>query len=505
MIRSATTNDYLQKWNLPQEFVTKCAFIKWLQPTNDVDKTVEGGGHAPSSSRILLADTETVRIFDLNDPNWLATITGAASNLGKIANVAFGHNHNEILIFSDFGVKCTIWSLITSRGVEIRDPKYSVSQWYDFRPQTGHLALLTRAAARDVLILLSPGSQEVLRSAELSNVDAQEVKWSLDGHWIAIRDVASAGHKVQIYSADGHLFKTFSGIEDTSEIGLGVKCIEWCHSGTLLAGDYNGNIIVLSRRKFSPVTTLRHPSASINIPDISVWEEQIGNMNKLRSYKEAVQPASPPTSSTFAKATPPGQGISILAQNLDGTLLASKYDAIPSTAWIWSLQTGKTVAVLIHHSPIKQLSWHPAHSDLLMIRCATAEPVIHLWRCSWSQPLAVSLPLERASGRLEVHWLRNSHLQSFDILLSSPVQSIVSQISQAGDLITPEQSTTQVFGLSGSSPEDMFDEGNSLDLSPVKLEGAMGYGALNDSGDGFVMTGAVDDTFHHRRQVKANG
>lgn len=503
VVRPVTTDGYPQTWDLPQDFVARCAFVKWSHPPKEANGSVDED-QVLSSSRILLADAEIVRVFDINDHKWEATITGAAKNCGKIANVAFGHNHNEVLVFSDFGAKCTIWSLVTSRGVEIRDPKYSVA-CHGSRPRTGHLALLTRASAQDVLMLLSPGSYEVLKSIELSTVDAQEVKWSRDGHWIAVRDVASAGHKVQIYTADGNLFKTFQGVADTDEIGLGVKCMKWLPSGALMIGDYNNNITILDHRKFTPTTTLRHPSASINIPEISVWEEQIDSV-KTRSYKEAVQPANPPTSATSARAaTTPKHGISIITQNLDGTLLAARNDASPTTAWIWSLQTGKAVTILIHHSPIKQLSWHPAHSDLLMIHCAIAEPVIHLWRYSWSEPLAIPLPLERASGRIEAHWLRNSHLQSLDVLLSSSMQSIISQVSQAGDLITNEHTTTQVFGASRGGPEDMFDEGNSLDLSPVKLEGTLGYGALNDSGQDFGMTEAIDDTFHYRKQVKAGG
>ena len=198
----------------------------------------------------MLGDTETIRIFDIGDPAWNAKISGAVSNFGNLANTAFGRTANEVLVFSDFGAKMTIWSLLNSRGVEIRDPKYAVA-CYDFRPITGHLALLTRGGAQDILMILRPRSYEVLKSIELGSIDAQAVQWSRDGCWIAVRDVASAGNKILIYTADGNLFRTYSGLETDSEIPLGVKCTEWTPAGTLLVGDNNDNIMLLGRNSVS--------------------------------------------------------------------------------------------------------------------------------------------------------------------------------------------------------------------------------------------------------------
>ena len=58
----------------------------------------------------------------------------------------------------------------------------------------------------------------------------------------------------------------------------------------------------------------------------------------------------------------------------------------------------------------------------------------------------------------------------------------------------------------GTGPEDMFDEGHSLDFSPVKISnGTFDLGGGHE-GERFGMTGdSVDDTFHYRRNVKAGG
>lgn len=209
----------------------------------------------------MVADDDAVRIYDINDPTWHAVIDKAASNLGRIAEVAFGQTKNEVLVFSDFGVKLTIWSLLTSRGVEIRDPKH-LAKCYHHRPKTGHLAILTRPAAQDVLMLLQPKSHELVNSVEMLTIDAQEVAWSPDGNWLAVRDAASSGYKVLIYTADGHLYKTISNSGSDVDISLGVKCMHWSpFAGTLAIGDNNGTITIFSKNNVSPFAPVKASTA----------------------------------------------------------------------------------------------------------------------------------------------------------------------------------------------------------------------------------------------------
>lgn len=64
-----------------------------------------------------------------------------------------------------------------------------------------------------------------------------------------------------------------------------------------------------------------------------------------------------------------------------------------------------------------------------------------------------------------------------------------------------------------AGPEDMFDEGNSMDLSPIKLFrglGATETKAQEDSTNSELEgewsgEGDLDDTFYFRRQISAAG
>ena len=245
----------LRKFPLPQDFVLRCRYLRWYT-ANDLKRNStkeQGNAQCEQAGRILLADDDTVRIYDVNDPAWHAVIEKAAGSLGRIADVAFGHKANEVVVLSDFGAKLTIWSLLTSRGVEVRDPKYMV-KCYHHRPRTGHLAILTRPAAQDNLMLLQPGSHELVKSVELPTIDAQEVAWNPEGNWLAISDTASSGYRVLIYTADGHLYKTISNNVNNVDISLGVKCIKWSpFTNTLSLGDNNDSVVVFSKNNASPL------------------------------------------------------------------------------------------------------------------------------------------------------------------------------------------------------------------------------------------------------------
>ena len=252
IISSSRSREVVRKYPLSQQVNSRYRYLRWYS-TNDLTRNATNEqeiGLCERSGRILLADDETVRVYDISDPTWHAVIDKAAGNLGRITNAAFGYTADEVLVLSDFGVKLTIWSLLTRRGVEIRDPKYLV-KCYHHRPRTGHLAILTRPAAQDVLMLLQPGTHELVESMEIPTTDAQEVAWSPDGNWLAIRDAASSGYRVMIFTADGHLYKTISNGWNV-DISLGVKCMQWSPSaGTLAIGDNNDNVIIFSKNNAS--------------------------------------------------------------------------------------------------------------------------------------------------------------------------------------------------------------------------------------------------------------
>jgi hypothetical protein len=130
------------------------------------------------------------------------------------------------------------------------------------------LALLTRTGGKDVISVHAKDTLDVTRSWWPETIDAQGLCWSSDGRWLVIWESSSQGHRILVYTADGHLFKTWHGPIPTSEedtdigLGAGIKLFDWSRNGALVAvGDYSRRVTILSAPSFTETTSLFHTTA----------------------------------------------------------------------------------------------------------------------------------------------------------------------------------------------------------------------------------------------------
>lgn len=174
-------------------------------------------------------------------------------------------------MFSEYGLKVSIYNLSTSKAVDINAPKFYnagvAKRGYSYRPHTSHLALVTRSGGKDVVSIHNPGTLDVMRSWWPQTIDAQGVYWSADGKWLVLWESGSQGHRLFVYTADGHLFKTWNGPLSTDEdiaLGAGIRIFEWCENGAYIAiGDFSARVTLLSVPSFSEAMSLVHP-ATVN-------------------------------------------------------------------------------------------------------------------------------------------------------------------------------------------------------------------------------------------------
>lgn len=171
----------------------------------------------------------------------------------------------------------TIFNLGTSKSVDIGSPKLftpgTAANGFSHRPGSGNLALLTRSGGKDVVSIHKSGSLEVIRSWLPETINAQGISWSPDGRWITIGESAGQGHKLLVYTADGHLYKAWSGptsiLEEEKDIalGAGIKMTEWSQTGRHIAiADYSQRVVLLAAPAFSESMILSHIS-SVNPTD----------------------------------------------------------------------------------------------------------------------------------------------------------------------------------------------------------------------------------------------
>ncbi|KAL8735492.1 MAG: hypothetical protein Q9181_002782 [Wetmoreana brouardii] len=503
LIRSSSNGDILQTYELAPGFAHSCRFIRWYRRMKanagrSLGNGSDTGNDEDGRQRLLLADDARIIVYDVFKSQMYGEIRGA-TNLTKLASVDFGRTPDEIMVFSDFGFKLQIWSLPSKRAVEIKDPK-AVSASYSYRSSTGHLALLTRAAANDVLVIMAPHTYEVLTTVELATVDARGVMYSPDGNWLAIWDTASAGCRVLLLTADGHLFRTYTLPQD--ELNLGVSQVQWSPGGDGLAiGDHGGSVTILHKHTFVPRMRL-FQNPTIDIPGGTVWQEEIGP-SLSRAYAEARQPAESPLQDALQTSKEKVSGTGLTKFNTSGILLASTSSITPSTLWIYSLRSGQPLTALIHHSLIKSIRWHRIIADLLLIQCATPEPILYMWKASWARPKILSLPLKTPIGQPRASWL-SSDDNVIRFMLSNTDQSGIGRISSDGDEV-PWHQDGEYLGKLG--PEDMFDEGHSLELSPIKVPEENGAYPNDTPALGLSTqlghTSMVEDTFQFRRQSRA--
>lgn len=172
-------------------------------------------------------------------------------------------------MFSDFGLKLSIFNLATSKSVDIGSPKFYspgvATKGTSYRRGTHNLAVLTRSGGKDIISIHSPNTLEVMRSWYPDTVDAQGLNWGPDGRWIAIWDSASQGHRILMYTADGHLYKIWKGPiavpgENTDPaLRVGVKSLCWNPAGSHLAvGDYSRRVTLLETPSFAEFMSLFH-------------------------------------------------------------------------------------------------------------------------------------------------------------------------------------------------------------------------------------------------------
>ncbi|KAG9243227.1 hypothetical protein BJ878DRAFT_128268 [Calycina marina] len=447
-IRDTGSLEITRVINLPAELAASISWFFW----------------SASSGRILVASSAEIRIYSPTSSQVVATISNPNSGTTRLVHVAFGATENEVCVFSEFGLKLSVFNLTTSKSVDINSPKFFspgvAARGLSYRPQTLNLALLTRNGGKDIVSIHARDTLEVTRSWNPDTIDAQGLSWSADGRWLAVWESASQGHRFLIYAADGYIYKTWNGPIPTTgdtdfSLGPGIKLFEWNRSGSHVAvGDYSSRVIVLSAPLFTESMNLLHTANVKPAEGLQVWQElataQHGGVR--RDFIQARQIISPPASTTTSTSdSNTKSGTNTITFDKSGTLLATKVEIIPTTIWIWDISTKILRTVLILHAPIAKLTWHPTIDELLLIRCEGPDnrALVHLWCPSWESPqiidFAAQLPGGKILGKTVGRWL-NTRSATAVIFFSDSQDCILASLSGPDDSTVPWQDA-EVRGL----------------------------------------------------------
>lgn len=233
-------------------------FIKFSRPYPSSTNT----NNNEPNRRLLCASDSRILVWQLNPLQLHAEIESIEPGA---TNIDFGGDENEIVAFHAWNTKLTVFGLDTGRSQVVKTPKFFHSNGFGYRPTTRQFAVILKPDAADLLTIHGFRSYELINRAALPTVDAQGLKWSPDGRWIAVWDAASTGTKVLIFTADGQLFRTYTGSPDSDPVfDLGVKGIEWSPvngrtgmSEFLAVGKVDGIVDILGSKTVSTPTGRR--------------------------------------------------------------------------------------------------------------------------------------------------------------------------------------------------------------------------------------------------------
>ncbi|KAL4880928.1 Quino protein amine dehydrogenase [Aspergillus karnatakaensis] len=373
-----------------------CKFLRFSRSTEDTGKT----------RRVLCASDSRVLVWNLNPLQQLVEIENIEPGT---LNIDFGADENEAIAFHAWNTKLTVFGLDTGRSHIIKSPKFSHQNGFGYRPRTGQLAILLKPETSDLLTIHESRSYELIGREVLPTVDAQGLKWSPDGRWVAIWDTASAGTKVLIFTADGQLFRTYTGLPEADEsFDFGVRGVEWSPvdagsglSQVLAVGKVDGTVDLLKAKTFSCFSTLSHVFQIDQHP--SIWRERYAAGGMSLEYTET---SSSFVSSTTNEPTSVPRGVSLIGFNHDGSLLSTMDQTRPNIIWIWSMENSPMLnSVLIHEHAIRQIVWHHSDTQLLVTTASNTLPSVRYWS-PYRPPFIVRIPVSKNDiGKYDVKWL----------------------------------------------------------------------------------------------------
>ncbi|KAL1957472.1 hypothetical protein VTO42DRAFT_5935 [Malbranchea cinnamomea] len=357
--------------------------------------------------RLLCASGNHISVRDVHDEGWSAEIN--AGDGTNFSHVDFAARPNEVIAITEFGVQLSIFLLETGEQRIIKSPKFSNPMTYAIRPTTGHLATILKVDASDVLVVHELETYEPITTSALPTVDAQGLKWSPNGSWLAVWDAASAGTRIAIYTADGQHFRTYSGDPEMAATDFGVKTVEWSPDSALLAiGKHDGTIDLVNGRTFTLVHVLDDP-ISIRPIGRDIYLEQPASHGQINEYMLAPESPVFPFSYNVPSCN---RAVSTISFNPSGSLVATVDHGLPHIVWMWSLKekSPRLAGALIQKASIRQLLWNPDLPELLMTTNDDDSVSVHQWICGHVPRIA---PVSQVgSGRHHATWLHSSEKPS---------------------------------------------------------------------------------------------
>ncbi|KAI0788631.1 WD repeat-containing protein 8 [Abortiporus biennis] len=357
------------------------------------DTWITHAGWSLDSEYILAACAKKgyINVFKLRDETWNTSITCGTEGLVK---AEWAPDGRSILCFSAWGLRVTVWSLVTGNPTYIVFPLHQ-DRGYAYRNDGRYFVLAERHKGRDAIGVYDvEESYRLVRHYPIPTASFSSLSISPNGSFVAIWD-GPLEYKVHIFSLSGELQGSFCPDPDP---GFGVKAVAWHPSSCFVAvAGHDDKIHIIENITWGPVAVVelssRIPNGATIWREASDWMETT-NGRGFVSYEKLQSPNSISLSRSDLTKPNPKSGILQLEFNITGTLLLARFESAPCIVFLYAFPTRDEIeasassplsprlrSVLIHSQPVTSAKWNPERKGSLAIACGIGS--IYLWSDEW--------------------------------------------------------------------------------------------------------------------------
>lgn len=294
----------------------------------------------------VVAKRGVVNVYSMRDDKWTARIEAGAEGLVR---AEWAPDSRNIICFSEWGLRVTIWSLSSGTGTYIQFPKHP-DRGYAFRKDGRYFILAERHKSKDMMgVYDCPSGYKLMRHFALPTVSLASIALSPTGNNVAIWESA-AEFKLVIMNLVGQHLATYVPPDNPL---LGIRQVAWHPTGTyLVLGGWDSKLYILSSLEWKLVATLnltaKLPSGTTIWREPPNWLANTHNHGFLPFNRTAVTTSAPvvisvskastiaPTASVANVSTAPKSGVVSLEFSASGSLLLVTWEQCPNFAFIYN-------------------------------------------------------------------------------------------------------------------------------------------------------------------------
>lgn len=332
-----------------------------------------------TSSLIACASLKlaTIQVWEISSSEtpWTCRID---EGIAGLTGMMFDPAGRNLITFSDFKLRVTVWDLVNKTAGYIQYPKYD-DKGFSFRSDGKYFAIAERKDCKDSISIYDCEDWSMVKNFYPDTHDLDNIAWSPDGRYIAAWE-SSLEYKIYIYFPDGRFVASY--IRD--EPCLGIKSVRWSPSSQFLAvGSYDQKLRLLNNYTWKPSIEFAHP-VSIDAVDINVFKEVDSESKKKMSKWEAAAEqlniryhvVRPPLNISTIKVdldrANPKIGVGLFEFSKDARWVTSRNDNMPNCIWIFDLMRLCQTALVTQssYSTVKLIKWNPVRAEIFVFLCS---------------------------------------------------------------------------------------------------------------------------------------